>query len=124
MEIYSKMSEKISSQSNNISISGANINGISFNAQNPDLNIQAHYSNDMKVKRVRRSVNNIPNSIPTHHLITPHEMDTKMRSINTDIYEGRQKEEANHVFNSKLYFKIFAGVTLFSAIIACIRKFR
>ena len=118
------MNENIAPKLNNFNISEISTKGVNFNAQNPDLNIQAHYSDNMKVTRTRRNVNDIPTNLPANHLISPRELDLRMRSIDTDIYEGQKKEKANHDFNSKLYFKIFAGVTIFSAIIACIRKIR
>ena len=76
----------------------------------------------MKVKRTKRSVNNLPQTIPTHHLISPHEMDIRIKTINTDIYEGTKNEQSKHDFNSKLYFKIFSGVAVLTAIIACLRR--
>ena len=122
MENFSKMSDIQKITSNNYNSS--NKIEVSSNVQNPDLNIQAHYSNNMKVKRTKRSVNSIPYVTLTNRLVTSKELDSRMKTIDTDIYEGARKEQTKHDFNSGLYFKIFGSVAIATAIIACIRKFK
>ena len=89
-----------------------------------NYNIEAHYSNDMKVKRPKVTTFEAPSVIPKHHLFSDKDASKKMQEINTDIYEGSQKEKSQHEFNRKLYFKIFGGITLATAGIAGISKIR
>ena len=95
---------------------------MSENVQN--YNIEAHYSNDMKVKRPKVTSFEAPPEIPKHKLFSDKDASKKMQQINTDIYEGSTKEKSQHEFNRKLYFKIFGGITLATAGIAGIGKIR
>ena len=97
--------------------------GAENDASKPDLNIEAHYSTNMKVKPPRLTVNDIPSKIPTHQVFSPQEADNKLKQINTDIFVNAKKEASNRDFDTKLYFKIFGGVVLTTAIISCLRKF-
>lgn len=87
-------------------------------------NIDAHYSTDMKVKRPVVKATDAPLSIPKHKLFSTQEADKKIKSINTDIYEGAQKEKAKNDFKKSLYFKIFGGIVLLTAGIAGLRRIR
>lgn len=91
----------------------------------PDLNIDAHYSNDMKVKRPSVNIAAAPQGyINNTKLFSEDEANKKVQEMNTDIYEKASKERAKHEFNSSLYFKIFGGVILGAAGIAGYNKIK
>lgn len=86
--------------------------------------IEAHYSNETKIKPPKIVAAEPPATIPRKALFSNAEADKRMQAINTDIYEGAKKEKAKNEFDKKLYFKIFGGVALASAGIAGIYKIR
>ena len=81
-----------------------------------DINLDAHYSNNMKVKR---PLVNLAEAPPSHihntKLFSEDDANQKVQQINTDIYESASKERAGNGFNRSLYFKIFVGVALAAA---------
>lgn len=85
-------------------------------------NIDAHYSTNMKVKRPAIKAADAPFSVPKNKLFSNQDADIKIRSINTDIYEGAQKEKAKNDFKKSIYFKIFGGIALLTAGIAGLRR--
>lgn len=89
-----------------------------------NYNIEAHYSDNMKVSRPKITSYEPPPNLPKNNLFSDKEANTKMQGINTDIYEGSQKEKSKHEFNRNLYFKIFGGITLAATGIAGISKIR
>ena len=91
-------------------------------AQSPQASLEAHYTNDIKVRRPKLTEASAPNSLPSRVLFSDREATKKMQSINTDIYEGTKKEKQKNEFNKSLYFKIFGGVLLAAAAVAGIRK--
>lgn len=91
-------------------------------AQSPQASLEAHYTNDIKVRRPKLTEASAPNSLPSRVLFSDREATKKMQSINTDIYEGTKKEKQKNEFNKSLYFKIFGGVLLTAAAVAGIRK--
>ena len=90
----------------------------------PDLNIQAHYSDNMKVSSPKVPAL-APLNLPNQNYIqrVNKEADEQVKQINYDIYVGTQKERSNRAFDKVLYFKIFGGITLAAIIVACLRKF-
>lgn len=86
--------------------------------------LEGHYSNEIKVKRPKLTAAEAPAVLPKHALFSEKEANQKLNVINTDIYEGAKKEKSKNEFNKSLYFKIFGGVTLAAAGIACIHKFK
>jgi len=91
----------------------------------PDLNINAHYSDNMKIQRPKVPAF-APNNLPNQNYVQSvnKEADSVVKQINYDIYSGAAKEKSKHGFNKILYFKIFGGITLAAIIVACLRKFR
>lgn len=77
-------------------------------AQSPQASLEAHYTNDIKVRRPKLTEASAPNSLPSRVLFSDREATKKMQSINTDIYEGTKKEKQKNEFNKSLYFKILA----------------
>ena len=49
-----------------------------------NYNIEAHYSNDMKVKRPNVTSFEAPQIVPKHHLFSDKDASKKMQKINTD----------------------------------------
>lgn len=92
-------------------------------AQN-NFNLEAHYSNETKVKRPQITAAQAPGDLPTVHVFSDKDASKKMSVINNDIYEGTKKKKTKHEFNKSLYFKIFGGVTLLTAGIAGVSKIR
>ena len=90
----------------------------------PDLNIQAHYSDNMKVSPPKVPAL-APINLPNQNYIQQvnREADEQVKQINYDIFVGTQKERSHRAFNKVLYFKIFGGITLAAIIVACLRKF-
>lgn len=92
--------------------------------QQNSFNIDAHYSTETKVKRPKITAAEAPGVLPAVHVFSDKDASKKMKSINTDIYEGAKKEKSKNEFNKSLYFKIFGGVTLLTAGIAGVHKIR
>jgi len=86
--------------------------------------LEGHYSTETKVKRPKITAAEAPAALPKRTLFSEKEAKQKLNEINTDIYQGTKKEKAKNEFNKSLYFKIFGGVALAAAGIACIHKFR
>ena len=82
----------------------------------------AYYTTELKVKP-QLSAASPPLVLPKGYSFSDKDASRRMQTINTDIYQGAKKEKTSNEFNKKLYFKIFGGVVLFTAGIACIRKF-
>lgn len=113
-------------------------------AQNSvNYNTEAHMSSNMKVERPKIVASQGPSAMPINHIYSDKEASARMRQINDDIYEGskgfvtkkvrkksnidkleKSQEVTENGFNSKLYFKIFGGLTLSAIIIAGLRKIR
>lgn len=86
------------------------------------LNIDAHTSTDMKVKRPKITPNDLTVIPQTKPVFSDKEATKRMQAINTDIYEGAKKEKEKHVFNLKRYFTIFGIITLLTAALAYFGK--
>ena len=95
---------------------------ISYPPPDSGTNLDAHYSDNMKVKRPVIQANNTQINISEKTLYSDKEATKKIQQINGDIYEGQKKEKANHEFSFKTYFKICIGLVLAAAGIAGIRK--
>lgn len=88
-----------------------------------DKVLDAHYTNNMKIKRPKINPDSISITIPPKaSLYSDSEATKKFQHLNTDIYEGQRKEKSNHEFNFSTFFKIFVGFITTAAVIACIRK--
>ena len=109
-----------------------NINNPSLNAaslpvikgEGVPLQLEAHTSCNMKVKRPKVTPNDISFTLPVHKTFSDSEATKRMQAINTDIYEGAKKEKEKHEFNIKRYFTIFGILALLTAAIAYFRKGR
>ena len=84
--------------------------------------LEAHSSNDMKVKRPKVSPNDLKFLLPDKKPFSDTEATKRIQTINTDIYEGAKKEKEKHEFNLKRYFTIFGILALFTAAIGYFRK--
>lgn len=87
-------------------------------------NIEAHTSNNMKVKRPKVTPNDLTIILPDKKPFSDREATKKMQAINTDIYEGAKQEKEKHEFNTKRYFTIFGIIALLTAACACFRRGR
>lgn len=85
-------------------------------------NIDAHYSDSMKVKRPKIKPEDIKIIIPEQTLYSDKEATRKIQQLNSDVYEAHKKEKSTNEFNFKTYFKIIAAFIGAAAGIACIRK--
>ena len=90
--------------------------------QNANFNLEAHTSSNMKLERPKVNVAIAPPLIQTKRLFKPEEAEKNLRQINTDIYEGTQKEKNHHDFNFKRYFTIFGILGILTAAIAYFGK--
>ena len=84
--------------------------------------IEAHYTDNIKVKRPQITPDSIKIAIPDNKKLTNQKMNQKLRDLNTDIFEAQQKEVSNREFNPKTFFKIIASFVLAAASVAGIRK--
>lgn len=89
---------------------------------NDSLNLDAHTSNKMKVKRPKITVNDLKSVLPVQKTFSDKEATKRIQAINTDIYEGATKEKEKHEFNLKRYFTIFGIIALITAAITYFRK--
>lgn len=105
---------------NNLNYQSPTIKG-GDNSQD-SLNVEAHTSTSMKVKRPKVEPNDITITLPDKKPFSDKEATKRMQSINTDIYEGAVKEKEKHEFNLKRYFTIFGIIALITAAIAYLRK--
>ena len=87
-----------------------------------DMNLDAHTSSNMKVKRPKIVANNLSSPLLTKKYFSDKEATKRMQSINTDIYEGAVKEKEKHEFSLKRYFTIFGIIALITAAIHYFRK--
>ena len=103
-------------------------NSVSFSSSNGNVNIDAHYSTDMKLSPPKVNPNMVLSSAKEKSLYSDREATEKLQKFNTDIYEREKKEKANHEFNFKTYFKVFCGVIItaasYSGICKIIRWFK
>ncbi len=86
------------------------------------LNLDAHTSTDMKVKRPKISPNDLTVMLQNKPVFSDKEATKRMQAINTDIYEGAKKEKEKHEFNFKRYFTIFGIIVLLTTAFAYFRK--
>ena len=91
------------------------------NSQNV-LNLEAHTTTSMKVKRPKVTPNDLAITLPTKKPFSDKEATKRMQAINTDIYESATKEKEKHEFNLKRYFTIFGIMALIAAAIAYLRR--
>ena len=84
--------------------------------------IEAHYTDNIKVKRPKITPDSIKIEIPENKKLSNEDMNKRLRDLNTDIFEAQQKEVSNREFNSKTFFKIIASFVIAAASIAGIRK--
>lgn len=99
-------------------------NSFDMAEMNNQINIDAHYTDSMKIKKPIRRAVEAPNGLKAPVLFSDKEANEKLSKIDIDIYEGSKKERKKHDFNKMLYFKIFGGVVLATAGIAGISKIR
>ena len=100
-----------------------NISPPNFRSHNEEsLNLDAHTSTNMKVKRPNISPNDLNVILSNKPVFSDKEATKRMQAINTDIYEGAIKEKEKHEFNLKRYFTIFGIITLLTAAFAYLRK--
>ncbi|MBR6127369.1 hypothetical protein IKQ21_06760, partial [bacterium] len=78
-------------------------------------NIDAHYSDSMKVERPKINPENIKITVPHKTLYSDADATKRIQQLNTDIYEGQKKEKAKNEFNFKTYFKLIAAFILAAA---------
>ena len=91
-------------------------------AQRDDgMNLDAHYTKNMKVKRPSVNPDRVATIIPEQKTYSNKEADKKLQQLNTDVFTSYQKEKSSHEFNFKTYFKIFCAVVLAAASFAGIR---
>ena len=111
-------------------IQAYNINNLNLNNSPPvrgeseKMQLEAHTTTNMKVKRPKVSPNNISFNLPSQKVFSDREATKRMQSINTDIYEGSIQEKEKHEFNLKRYFTIFGILALLTAAISYFRKGR
>ena len=107
-------------------VNNINMNNSSYTSskQGEAMNINAHYSENMKVDKPKVSVTEGPPALPKYHLLSVKETNKKLQQINNDIYEGYKKEKSNSGFSFSTFFKIFGGISLAALIVACVRKSR
>lgn len=55
---------------------------------NPQININAHYTNEPKVKRTQRQVASAPGILPTHHIYSDREANERLSALNQDVYDS------------------------------------
>ena len=95
----------------------------SLTASNDSMNLDAHYSKNMKVKRP-----NVDNSktaiIPKPVKYSLKETDQRYKDLSEDVFTSYQKEKTNHEFDFKTYFKIFCTIILAAGLFACVRFFK
>lgn len=85
--------------------------------------VEAHYTNNMKVKRPKINPDTIQIAVPEQKAIfSDKEASKKLKQLNTDIYIGQRKEKANHEFNFRTYFKIIVAFIAAAASIAGVRE--
>ena len=120
MENYVDMTEVL----NNNYITVANSSSANQNPRDDGLNIDAHYTKNMKVKRPTVNPDRVTTIIPEQKTYSPKEADQKFQQLNTDVFTSYQKEKSNREFNFKTYFKIFCTVIGTAAVFACIRFFK
>ena len=72
-------------------------------------NLNAHYTKDAKIKRLRHPVTSAPTNMPKHHLFNDKDANNRMKAINNDIYQGFKKEENR---KGTTFIKVFAGIVL------------
>ena len=107
-----------------------NINNLNYNHPSirggdnsqDSLNLEAHTSTNMKVKRPKVSPNDLTIILPDKKPFSDKEATKRMQTINTDIYEGTVKEKEKHEFNFKRYLSIFGIMALLTAAIAYFRR--
>lgn len=70
------------------------------------ININAHYANDAKVKRTQRQIVQAPETIPTHNLYSDKEANDRLNAINQDVYNSvKSVPVKNH--KKKKFFGLF-----------------
>ena len=108
---------------NSVQNSHISNNAALINYPPPDSgrNLDAHYTDNIKVKRPAIVANSADIKINAKPVYTDRDATLKIQKLNTDIYEGQQKEKSSHEFNFKTYCKIFAGIIIAAAGIAGIR---
>ena len=55
-------------------------------------NLNAHYTNETKIKRPERVVVTGPETIPTRHIYSDREANQKLEALNNDVYIAVQRE--------------------------------
>lgn len=82
-------------------------------------NLDAHYTNNPKVKRPVNVAVSAPTKIPGKYTFDRNEADRRLHAINKDIYESTKKEEKSFL---RSFIKIFAiGVATVLSFI-CLKK--
>ena len=90
--------------------------------KNGGINIDAHYSDNMKVKRPKIDPNSIKIVVPKQKSFSDEDANKRIQNLNSDIYESYKKEKSSHEFNFKTFFKLVAAFVLAAAGITGIRK--
>ena len=105
-----------------------------------NLNTEAHYSTEMKVKRPQLNIAEAPSSLPVVHTFSDIDASSKLRGINNDIYQGAvvntkpktnksidkiiKKEKSKRGFDRGLFFKIFGTLAAVITLVASRNRIR
>lgn len=83
-------------------------------------NLNAHYSNNAKVKRPSRPVASPPESLSKPHLFNDRDANNRIKAINQDIYLDSKKEENRSGLN---FIKVFGAGVLAILVFLGIKRF-
>lgn len=76
----------------------------------PDnIDLNSHYSSNVKVTKPSYMVVSPPNNLPNQHLFNDIDANIRMRNINNDIYQNTKSEKKKPLIN---YLKFLAGFVL------------
>ncbi|MCM1004661.1 MAG: hypothetical protein NC408_10035 [Candidatus Gastranaerophilales bacterium] len=83
-----------------------------------EVNINQHYTSNLKAERPKRTVASAPDNLPSFNLCKDEDLNKKMRVLNNDIYQD-SKHEKNK--SAKTFWKCFGGLAV---LVMGIRFFR
>ena len=89
-----------------------------------DINLDAHYSNNRKVKVSKKAIAEAPPVMPKNRYLTDAEMSKKIGQLNQDIYEKTEKEKKKNGFSVKKFIAIFGIVALFTLLCTNIHRIK
>ena len=79
---------------------------------NSNYNLDAHYTNEAKVKRSGFKVASPPANLPKQHLFNDIDANNRMKMINQDIYQSFKKEENKEGIQFLKFFGALVGAVL------------